>query len=145
MKSFVFLQHTSAKQYLQPSACIRHKHWQTNSFRESFPDSEVHGANMGRTWDLSAPDGPHVGRMNLAIRVGEGGVGTVGFFVYWWVRLLMRLTPCVFTAQISLQVVKALCLRGKIGRDVKHHDTDITPTHAKLRTWNKSVRIYTSM
>ena len=31
-------------------------------------DSEVHGANMGPTWVLSAPDGPHVGPMNLAIR-----------------------------------------------------------------------------
>ena len=25
---------------------------------------------MGPTWDLSAPDGPHVGPMNIAIRVG---------------------------------------------------------------------------
>ena len=32
------------------------------------PDSKVHGANMGPTWYLSAPDGPHVGPMNLAIR-----------------------------------------------------------------------------
>ena len=35
----------------------------------NFPNSKVHGANMGPTWDLSAPDGPHVGPMNLAIRV----------------------------------------------------------------------------
>ena len=34
-----------------------------------YPDSKVHGANMGPTWVLSAPDGPHVGPMNLAIRV----------------------------------------------------------------------------
>ena len=34
-----------------------------------YPDSKVHGANMGPTWVLSAPDGPHVGRMNLTIRV----------------------------------------------------------------------------
>ena len=33
------------------------------------PDNKVHGANMGPTWGLSAPDGPHVGPMNLAIRV----------------------------------------------------------------------------
>ena len=33
------------------------------------PDSKVHGANMGSTWVLWAPDGPHVGPMNLAIRV----------------------------------------------------------------------------
>ena len=32
------------------------------------PDSRVNGANMGPTWVLSAPDGPHIGPMNLAIR-----------------------------------------------------------------------------
>ena len=32
------------------------------------PDNKVHGANMGPTWVLSAPDGPHVGPMNFAIR-----------------------------------------------------------------------------
>ena len=32
------------------------------------PDSKVHGANMECTWVLSAPDGPHVGPTNLAIR-----------------------------------------------------------------------------
>ena len=31
------------------------------------PDSKVHGANMGPTWVLSAPGGPHVGPMNFAI------------------------------------------------------------------------------
>ena len=34
-----------------------------------FPDSKVYGANMGPSWVLSAPDGPHVGPMILAIRV----------------------------------------------------------------------------
>ena len=32
------------------------------------PDSKVHGANMGPTWVLSAPNGPHVGPTSLAIR-----------------------------------------------------------------------------
>ena len=32
------------------------------------PDSKVHGANMGPIWVLSAPVGPHVCPMNLAIR-----------------------------------------------------------------------------
>ena len=31
------------------------------------PDSKVHWANMEPTWVMSAPDGPHVGQMNLAI------------------------------------------------------------------------------
>ena len=34
------------------------------------PDGKVHAANMGPTWVLSAPDGPHVSPMNLAIWVG---------------------------------------------------------------------------
>ena len=35
---------------------------------DGIPDSKVHGANMGPTWVLSAPDGSHVGPMNLAVR-----------------------------------------------------------------------------
>ena len=38
-------------------------------FISGFPDSTVHGTNMGPTWVLSAPDGPHVGPMNLDIRL----------------------------------------------------------------------------
>ena len=37
--------------------------------RSSFPDSNIHGANMGPIWGMSAPDGPHVGPMNFAIWV----------------------------------------------------------------------------
>ena len=37
----------------------------------NFPDSKVHGANMGPTWVLSDPDEPHVVSMNLAIRVAQ--------------------------------------------------------------------------
>ena len=33
-----------------------------------YPYNKVHGANMGPTWVLSAPHGPHVGPMDLAIR-----------------------------------------------------------------------------
>ena len=41
--------------------------WQRNIIA----NSKVHGANMGPTWVLSAPDGPHVGPMNLAVRGGS--------------------------------------------------------------------------
>ena len=41
----------------------------SSRIRQSLPDSKGHGAKMGPTWVLSAPDGPHVGLMNLAIRV----------------------------------------------------------------------------
>ena len=38
------------------------------NFTFQYPDSKVHGANMGPTWIQSAQAGPHVGPMNLAIR-----------------------------------------------------------------------------
>ena len=46
----------------------------------NIPDSQVHGANMGPTWVLSAPDGPHVGPMYLAIR----NVAEMGLLFYLW-------------------------------------------------------------
>ena len=44
------------------------------------PDSIVRGPNMGPTWVLSAPDGPHVGPMNLARGVGWGC-----FILLWFI------------------------------------------------------------
>ena len=35
----------------------------------TFPDSKVHGANMGTIWVRQDPGGPHVGPMNFAIWV----------------------------------------------------------------------------
>ena len=35
-----------------------------------YPDGKVLGAQVGPTWVLWAPGGPHLGPMNLAIRVG---------------------------------------------------------------------------
>ena len=40
-----------------------------NFIKSLYENVVIHGANMGPTWVLSAPDGPHVGPMNLAIRV----------------------------------------------------------------------------
>ena len=37
---------------------------------EQYQDSKMNGANMGPTWVLSAPDGPHAGPINLVIRLG---------------------------------------------------------------------------
>ena len=45
-------------------------HWNEN-IQENYPDSKVHGANMGPLWGWQDPGGPLVGPMNLAIRVGQ--------------------------------------------------------------------------
>ena len=36
---------------------------------QNYPDSKVHGANMGPIWGRFDPGGPHVGPMNFAIWV----------------------------------------------------------------------------
>ena len=36
---------------------------------EGFPDSKIHGANMGPIWGRQDPGGPHVGPMNFVIWV----------------------------------------------------------------------------
>ena len=41
------------------------------------PDSKVHGVNTVPTWVLSAPDGPHDGPMNLALRDDMIGVSLI--------------------------------------------------------------------
>ena len=56
------------------------------------PDNKVHGYNMGPTWVLSTPDGPHVGPMNLAIRDGNHTLSSrwkipLFPFRHNWVRL----------------------------------------------------------
>ena len=48
------------------------------------PDNKVHVASMGPTWVLSAPDGPHVGPMKLAIRESNTMLEKcVGTSLYW--------------------------------------------------------------
>ena len=44
--------------------CVTRPQW----VKVEFPDSKFHGTNMGPTWVLSAPDGPQVGPIKLAIR-----------------------------------------------------------------------------
>ena len=39
--------------------------------RAPFPDSKVHGANMGPIWGRQEPGGPHIGPMNFVIWVAQ--------------------------------------------------------------------------
>ena len=41
------------------------------SYEIDFPDSKVHGANMGRIWGQQDPGGPHVGPISIAIWVNK--------------------------------------------------------------------------
>ena len=44
-------------------------HYQSKIFGKVFPDTKVHGANVGLIWGWQDPGGPHVGPMNFVIWV----------------------------------------------------------------------------
>ena len=46
----------------------------------TYPDNKVQGANMGPMWGRQDPGGPHVGPMNLAIRVLGRRVWAMGVY-----------------------------------------------------------------
>ena len=70
-----------------------------------YRDSKVHGANMEPTWILSAPDEPHIGPMNLAIKVYT-------FNLYIWDKkmlfILFRGRPAGRIDQWNYIIIKAL-------------------------------------
>ena len=47
-----------------------------------YPDSKVHGANMGPIWGRQDPGGPHVDTMNLAIWVVLTSAGDPNLLLY---------------------------------------------------------------
>ena len=79
------------------------------------PDNKVHGAIMGPTWVLSAPDGPHVGPMNLAIWDGTSIVGSgmtvnmtcpVGHQTAWLTRQCANWSSKYISRQYAIYSVK---------------------------------------
>ena len=78
------------------------------------PDSKIHGANMGPTWVLSAPDGPHVGPMNFAIR---GSFQTlfhgklISYYLYGFLEPWMTYQKITKHHWLILKVDVANCLK----------------------------------
>ena len=56
-------------QHLDPVDIFVTEEWKTDAFEATSQIANFMGPTWGPTWVLSAPDGPHVGPMNLAIRV----------------------------------------------------------------------------
>ena len=68
INNFVFIDHKYQERMIPLISYLSYAFIQPT--RLSFtPDSKVHWANMGPTWVLLAPDGPHVAPMNLAMTV----------------------------------------------------------------------------
>ena len=70
--------------------------WHHNCFHFGNPDSKVHGANMGSTWVLSAPDGPHVGPMNCYQGTYQERLDFNGrIFIHWKTFRCSHFKPAV--------------------------------------------------
>ena len=108
-----------------------------NVKHRQYPDSMVHGANMGPTWVLSAPDRPNVGPMILAIRVRINNLFNVTFgvqsfhlhestyflvfFLYQWFRVHFYQAILYHMAQ-------------EIPTNLKAHSYQL-PAHPPYRSW----------
>ena len=105
------------------------------------PDNKVNGANMGPTWVLSAPDGHHVGPMNLAIRKDHyyHHIILVRFVIHYpnqtqnmSLTIHDPITPSQFTLSkqvLSLQpppLTLIYLLFGCQTPDIAHHQDDLT-------------------
>ena len=72
--------------------------WLSSVIKNNVPDSKVHGTNIGPKWVLSAPDGPHVGPMKLAIR------GIQRWKTIWVVReAIPQLFPLVTASLVTIK------------------------------------------
>ena len=69
-----------------------------------FADSKVHGTNTGGTAILSAPDGPHIGPMKLAIRV-------IG-------KLIHAIHVCLLTFGEDLMFYLSVCSRMDTSHEI---------------------------
>ena len=87
----------------------------------NYPDSEVHGGNMGPTWVLSAPDGPHVGPMNLVIRVDDVSESLMRNRHLPWVVITTT------RSDDKVCIMKILCFQRSSYRRIVDRDTVNTP------------------
>ena len=55
--------------------------------QHQYPDSKVHGANMGPIWGQQDPGGPHVGPMNFAIWVYAFVKGTSHYRIFTHIKI----------------------------------------------------------
>ena len=76
--------------------------WQ--SANHVYPDNKDHGANMGPTWVLSAPGGPHVGSINLVIRVWCLGCVVFCVCCYWCTKSLYGIVTWALTVKLIRKI-----------------------------------------
>ena len=96
IQDFLGLSHTTPADWHDPHSRVTYYD----------PDRKVHGANMGPTWVLSAPDGPHVGPMNLVIR------GPIDGLVQDWLIEILHCWCKAIYQWLSARLHHFQCLLG---------------------------------
>ena len=89
--------------------------WQCSQVN-SVPDSKLHGDNMGPTWVLSVPDGPHVGYQGSDLGAALGNFG----YITWVTNFSER--KSLFIAQFRQKInkvntcfsLRALCTKYQL-------------------------------
>ena len=101
----------------------------------SIPDSKVHWANMGPNWVLSAPDGPHVGPMSLAIRVLLGDPSVIRGFSH-------KSPVCVSVSSFLSAYINFWTNRGEKSAKWEHNDVH---TISLTIWWHNQMEIFSAL
>ena len=122
-----------------------HMHIQ-NSRLVITPDSKVHGSYMGPTWVLSAPDGPHVGPMNLAIR--DYIIRSPRTWRYWATNrhsVVYRVTCVIYWFLLFKTIYKSLTLEIKpLSRQLIFRTAEVSVIHLIVTEERRSDKILPS-
>ena len=104
--------------------------WPNSQFRmTTLPDNKFHGANMGPTWILSVPDGPHVGPVNLAIRADIHNVKRT-FWFYVCAGVVVNTSVSIYWGRVTHICVTKL---NVIGSDNGYND--LSPDQRSVIIW----------
>ena len=87
---------------------IQYTHENIECTDSNIPDSRDHGAKLGPTWVMSAPDGPHVRPMNLATKVYDLLLSESGRMInlYFHCRLYRPYTRCNITHRYTMYPIR---------------------------------------
>ena len=114
-------------------ACLSSDGWWRNLYH--CPDSKAHGANMGPTWVLSAPGGPHVGPRNLAIRVISIWRPFRHFIPHFYPQIVSRASSVlVVCGGVTARVMPVTALMAAVSPSVKMAGSGRAANDVSFRT-----------
>ena len=81
---------------------------------QTYPDSKVHGANMGSIWGQQDPGGPHVGPMNLALWVNISAIHPMKYANSFIVLFAMAILSVPLDSWGKVSITCAISLQRNV-------------------------------